>query len=72
MLSHGDLVCLCQRHKFIDAKGQGHTGIMHVYDTLSHGDTLMCQIWYEHDKRKKKSCGRNNKLCQKTYKLDLD
>ena len=34
----------------IEAKGQGQTEVMNVCDTLSYGDILMCQIWYEYVK----------------------
>ena len=32
------------------AKGQGHTDAMNVCGTLSHGETLMCQIWCDYVK----------------------
>ena len=38
---------------------------MHVYDTLSHGDTLVCQIWYEHEK------GYKKKLCHVKKPINL-
>ena len=34
----------------IEAKGQGHTDVMNVCDTLSLSKTLMCQIWYDYVK----------------------
>ena len=34
---------------------QRRIGIMNVPDTLSHGDTAMCQIWYDIFKAKKKA-----------------
>ena len=36
-------------------KSQCRIGIMNVPDILSHGDTPMCQIWYDIVKVKKKS-----------------
>ena len=44
---------------------------MHVYDTLSHGDTLMCQIWYEHDKGKKKAVAGTISFVKKPINLTL-
>ena len=37
----------CQKpYKFdLDVKVQGHTWIMDIRDTSSHGDTPMCLIW---------------------------
>ena len=29
------------------AKGQSNTEVMNLCDTLSYGDTLLCQIWYD-------------------------
>ena len=29
----------------IEAKGQGHTEVVNAFDTSSHGNTLICQIW---------------------------
>ena len=39
---------LCQKHyKFdLEVKSQRCIEIMNVCDTLSHGDTPICQIWY--------------------------
>ena len=30
----------------IEVIGQDHTYALNVWNTLSHGDTAMCQIWY--------------------------
>ena len=60
---HGENIIL------ILTKSQGQTQVMNVFDILSHGDTLMCQIWYDYVKGQK-SCALNTKPCQKPYKLD--
>ena len=52
-----------QTHSWWKVKGQGHTEVLNVCDTSYHGDTLMCQIWYDIVKRQE-SCGLNTKLCQ--------
>ena len=59
MLSHGDTpmrqfgmpmskskddLDQTQIHVDIEVKGQCHTKVMKMYDTSSHGDTLMCKI----------------------------
>ena len=31
----------------IKVKSQGHIEVMNACDTLSHSDTLICQIWYD-------------------------
>ena len=46
----------------IEAKDQGHTEVMNVCYTSSHGDTLMCQTWYDYIKVQK-SCALNMKPC---------
>ena len=62
------MICLCQRTKKLqpghesiekiydfdlEVKGQGHTEVMMVPDTSSHGDTPMCQIWYTYVKEQR-------------------
>ena len=41
-----------------DIGNKGHTQVINVCDTLSHVDTLMCQIWYDYVKGQK-SCALN-------------
>ena len=60
---HGENIIL------ILTKSQGQTQVMNVFDILSHGDALMCQIWYDYVKGQK-SCALNTKPCQKPYKFD--
>ena len=44
----------------------------YVYDALYHGDTLMCQIWYDFVKRNE-SCGPNTKpWLTKPCKFDME
>ena len=84
MLSHcftpmcAILVCLSQRLSWpdknswwkydIEAKGKNHR--MHVSDTSSHSDTIMCQMWLVYVE-KLKCCGLNPKPCQKPFRLTL-
>lgn len=37
----------------IEAKDHGHTDVMNVCDTLSHGDTRLCQIWNDYGQKKR-------------------
>ena len=55
----------------IEVKGQGHTEIINVCDTLYHGDKLTCYIKNDFVKGQK-SCGPNTKPCHKPYKYDLE
>ena len=55
----------------IEVKGQGHTAVRNVRNTLYHGETLTCQTYYDYVKGQK-SCGTNTKPCHTPYKLNLE
>ena len=57
----------------LKAKVQGRKEVMNEFDSSSHGDTLMCQIWYDSMSVKgQKSSDPNTKPCHKPYKYDLE
>ena len=57
----------CQKpYKFdLEVKDKGHTGVMNVCASSSHGDTPMCQTWYANVKAKR-SNGLDTNLHRQT------
>ena len=54
---------MTKAYKFdLEVKGQHRIGIMNVCDTLSYGDTPMCQIWQANVNPKKSWAGQENML----------
>ena len=59
-----------EKYNFDIAKGQGHTEVMNVCNTLSNGDILEFQMLFGYDEEQIR-CGSHTKPCQKPYIFDL-